>query len=138
MDSFKKRVKDIMQNKGLKQSDLAKMTGIAEATISRYCNGRRTPNIKALVKIAKILNVSTDYLLGIKDDNGKWIPCSERLPEKNKLVLGWYKDNPFSGYTYGIVMKTKMGWVFDYGNRYCSNVAAWMPLPELYKEGEDE
>lgn len=71
MDSFKKRVKDIMQNKGLKQSDLAKMTGIAEATISRYCNGRRTPNIKALVKIAKILNVSTDYLLGIKDDNGK-------------------------------------------------------------------
>ena len=68
----------------------------------------------------------------------KWIPCSERLPEKNKLVLGWYKDNPFSGYTYGIVMKTKMGWVFDYGNRYCSNVAAWMPLPEPYREVTDE
>lgn len=68
----------------------------------------------------------------------KWIPCSERLPEKNKLVLGWYKDNPFSGYTYGIVMKTKMGWVFDYGNRYCSNVAAWMPLPEPFREVTDE
>lgn len=68
----------------------------------------------------------------------KWIPCSERLPEKNKLVLGWYKDNPFSGYTYGIVMKTKMGWVFDYGNRYCSNVAAWMPLPEPYREVTDK
>lgn len=65
----------------------------------------------------------------------KWIPCSERLPEKNKLVLGWYKDrdNPFSGYTYGIVMKTYMGWVFDRGNRYCSSVTAWMPLPEPYK-----
>lgn len=87
MDSFKKRVKDIMQNKGLKQSDLAKMTEIAEATISRYCNGRRTPNIKALVKIAKILNVSTDYLLGIKDDNGKWISCSERLPEDEMNVI---------------------------------------------------
>ena len=75
-----------------------------------------------------------------KDTNipSKWIPCSERLPEKNKLVLGWYKDNPFSGYTYGIVMKTKMGWVFDYGNRYCSNVAAWMPLPEPYREVTDE
>ena len=69
---------------------------------------------------------------------GKWIPCSERLPEKNKLVLGWYKDNPFSGYTYGIVMKTRMGWVFDYGNRYCSSVVAWMPLPEPYKENDDE
>ena len=71
-----------------------------------------------------------------KDTNvlSKWIPCSERLPEKNKLVLGWYKDNPFSGYTYGIVMKTNIGWVCYYGNRYCSSVAAWMPLPEPYKE----
>lgn len=67
---------------------------------------------------------------------GKWILCSERLPRKDKLVLGWYKDNPFSEYTYGIVMRTKMGWVFDYGNRYCSSVAAWMPLPEPYKEEE--
>jgi hypothetical protein len=38
----------------------------------------------------------------------KWIPVTKRLPKKNKLVLGWYKDNPFSGYTYGIVMKTNM------------------------------
>lgn len=67
----------------------------------------------------------------------KWIPCSERLPEKNKPVLGWYKDNPFSGYTHGIVMKTHTGWVFDYGNHYCSSVAAWMPLPEPYKEKAD-
>lgn len=64
----------------------------------------------------------------------RWIPCSERLPEKNKPVLGWYQDNPFSGYTHGIVMKTHMGWVFDYGNKYCSDVAAWMPLPEPYRE----
>ena len=35
-------------------------------------------------------------------------------------------------------MKTNMGWVFDYGNRYCSSVAAWMPLPEPYKENNDE
>lgn len=72
--------------------------------------------------------------------SGKWIPCSERLPENNKLVLGWYKDidNPFSGYKYGIVMKTSLGWVFDYGNRYCSSVAAWMPLPEPYKEDYDD
>ena len=64
----------------------------------------------------------------------KWIPCSERVPEKNKLVLGWYKDNPFSGYTYGIVMRNNCGWVFDYASRYCTTVEAWMPLPEPYRE----
>lgn len=139
MDSFKKRVKDIMQNKGLKQSDLAKMTGITEATISRYCNGRRTPNIKALVKIAKILNVSTDYLLGIKDDNGKWIPCSERLPEKHKDVITTTKHDGFMG-MYGTWMRT--GFIDDYGewNGECigGKVTAWMPLPEPYREVTDE
>lgn len=29
-------------------------------------------------------------------------------------------------------MKTTIGWVFDHGNRYCSSVASWMPLPEPY------
>lgn len=33
----------------------------------------------------------------------RWIPCSERLPEKNVSVLGWYKDNPFARYCPEIV-----------------------------------
>lgn len=75
-----------------------------------------------------------------KDTNvpSKWIPITERLPKKKELVLGWYKDNPFSGYTYGIVMRNNSGWVFDYGNHYCSSVAAWMPLPEQYKGGRED
>ena len=133
MDSFKKRVKDIMQNKGLKQSDLAKMTGITEATISRYCNGRRTPNIKVLVKIAKILNVSTDYLLGIKDDNGKWIPCSERLPQNGTDVIAQFTSGSVTELRYagnGIFQG-----IYDYSTKV---IIAWMPLPEPYREVTDE
>ena len=133
MDNFKKRVKDIMQNKGLKQSDLAKMTGIAEATISRYCNGRRTPNIKALVKIAKILNVSTDYLLGIKDDNGKWIPCSERLPENKMNVIAQFSSGTVTELRYA------GNGIFEGIYKYSTKVViAWMPLPEPYREVTDE
>ena len=63
-----------------------------------------------------------------------WIPAAERLPEKNKEVVGWYKDNPFSPFRYGIVSWNGHGWVFTYAQRYVDAVTYWMPLPEPPKE----
>ena len=59
-----------------------------------------------------------------------WISVEDRLPEKNQAVLGWYKDNPFAGYTYGVVSWSGKGWVFVYAQRYVTNVTHWMPLPK--------
>ena len=64
----------------------------------------------------------------------RWIPVVERLPEKNKEVVGWYKDNPFSPFRYGIVSWNGHGWVFTYAQRYVDAVTYWMPLPEPPKE----
>ena len=66
----------------------------------------------------------------------EWIPVTERLPEKNKEVVGWYKDNPFSPFRYGIVSWNGHGWVFTYAQRYVDAVTYWMPLPEPPKEDE--
>ena len=66
--------------------------------------------------------------------HGEWIPVTERLPEKNKEVVGWYKDNPFSPFRYGIVSWNGHGWVFTYAQRYVDAVTYWMPLPEPPKE----
>ena len=66
MQSFSKRLKDIMESRGVLQADLAKKTEITETTISRYCNGKRIQNIEALVKIAKALDVPTDLLVGLE------------------------------------------------------------------------
>ena len=59
-----------------------------------------------------------------------WISVEDRLPEKSQAVLGWYKDNPFAGYTYGVVSWNGKGWVFVYAQRYVTNVTHWMPLPK--------
>lgn len=64
----------------------------------------------------------------------RWIPCSERLPEKNVSVLGWYKDNPFARYCPEIVSWNGKGWVFVYAQRYVTDVTHWMPLPKPPKE----
>lgn len=64
----------------------------------------------------------------------RWIPVTERLPEKDIEVVGWYKDNPFSPFRYGIVSWNGHGWVFTYAQRYVDDVTHWMPLPEPPKE----
>ena len=49
------------------QRELAQKCGVNESLISRFLSGARLPRIDTLVKMAKALNVSTDYLLGISD-----------------------------------------------------------------------
>jgi transcriptional regulator with XRE-family HTH domain len=72
-----------LENK--KQKELAKELGVTDNTISYFCSGKRTPNISQIVKIAKYLNVSTDYLLGIERGS---------TPEKTALIsaLGLSED----------------------------------------------
>ena len=65
----------------------------------------------------------------------RWIPVTERLPERDVQVLGWYKDNPFSQYRPEVVAWNGNGWVFVYAHRYVTNVTHWMPLPAAPEEG---
>ena len=66
----------------------------------------------------------------------RWIPVTERFPERDVQVLGWYKDNPFSQYRPEVVAWNGNGWVFVYAHRYVTNVTHWMPLPEAPEEGD--
>ena len=65
--------------------------------------------------------------------HGEWIPCSERLPEKNGRYLTSCVSNLTNRYYIDSIF-------FAYGEWDCCNgdVEAWMPLPEPYMEGGDE
>ena len=58
------RIKDLREDKDLRQSDLAKATGIDQRTISNYETGKTNPDSDALIKLADFFNVSIDYLVG--------------------------------------------------------------------------
>lgn len=53
----------LLKEKKIKQRDLAKVIGISEGTVSKYCNGSSEPDYKTLIDIAKFLNVSVDRIL---------------------------------------------------------------------------
>jgi transcriptional regulator with XRE-family HTH domain len=48
----------------IKQSELARKTGITKTTISNYVNAKKMPQLSVVEKIADVLNISVDYLLG--------------------------------------------------------------------------
>lgn len=52
----------------LTQQDLADKLNINRVMITYWENGTRTPQIKDLITLCKILNVSSDYILGMNDN----------------------------------------------------------------------
>ena len=85
-------------------------------------------------KCSRIANGDTDYYESIcafsEQYNNGWIPCSERLPEANQMVLSTEKDSEyvilccyefFEGYGYGF-------------NGSKGNIIAWQPLPQPFHE----
>ena len=61
-----KIIRNILEERNLSQVWLANRIGVTPATLSRWITGENAPaSIGAIVETAKVLNVSTDYLLGI-------------------------------------------------------------------------
>jgi transcriptional regulator with XRE-family HTH domain len=71
---FGERLKYAMMIRCVSCQELARRTFHAESTIVGYRSGRRSPNVAELKVIARILNVSLDYLLGLKDEPEKLYP----------------------------------------------------------------
>lgn len=64
---FSERLKSVLDEKHITQSELSRETGIKRQNIYQYVNNKSVGSIENLVKISKALNVSTDYLLGLSD-----------------------------------------------------------------------
>ena len=61
---FGARLKLFRQALGIKQNELAAKLNISPQALAIYETGRREPNLKNLIAIARALNTSTDSLLG--------------------------------------------------------------------------
>lgn len=72
-----KRLKKLREKSGYLQKFVADKLGIKSNTLSGYENGTRSPDPDMLIALAKLYNVTTDYLLG-KSDNPSLTEKDER------------------------------------------------------------
>lgn len=64
MASFATRLKEMRLGRKLTQGRLAELTGVSLRMYHRWENGESTPYLDTLVKLADVLEVTTDELLG--------------------------------------------------------------------------
>ncbi len=62
-----KRIRDLREDKDWTQQQIADMLFINRRTYAAYENGVNSMTPETLIKIAKIHNVSVDYLLDLTD-----------------------------------------------------------------------
>src|SRR5574344_870185 len=100
-------IKKLRVKRNITQVDLAKIINVKQETISAYESGKAQPSADALIKMANIMNTSTDYLLGrIEDDSPltnfnfkemnpktyKMLNNFIMLKEKQKDDVLWYSE----------------------------------------------
>ena len=67
MRIFQERLRETRLMCQLTQRQMAEKLGISQPSYIRYENGTSEPTMENLVKIADILDVSIDYMLGRKE-----------------------------------------------------------------------
>ncbi|MCL2610606.1 MAG: helix-turn-helix transcriptional regulator [Defluviitaleaceae bacterium] len=67
MEGFKERLKELREEKGLNQTEVAKAVNLTQTTISGYEIGYREPDFQTLKKLCDFFEVSAGYLLGFEE-----------------------------------------------------------------------
>ncbi len=79
VDTFSNRLKSLLCNKNLKQSDLAKQTNLSKQQISQYVNGKFEPKPMAVLNIAQVLNINEFWLMGYD------VPMTNKVLDTNQF-----------------------------------------------------
>lgn len=106
MAKFADRLKEALQIRHMKQSELANITGINKSMISNYLSGRFEPKTENLNKLADALQVNDVWLSGLDLDkeefwekylsdyaHADWMPHrTETLSEEEMDIITAYRD----------------------------------------------
>lgn len=84
MVDFGERLRHLRKRANLSQEQLAHRLSVTKGMVSSYETGMRMPGYAVLGKMARVFNVTTDYLLGL--DNSECLDISG-LTEKQKDIL---------------------------------------------------
>ena len=95
-EEFRYRLERALVVRNIKPSELAKSTGISEATISQYRSGYSKPKDTRLVQIANCLHVDPSWLLGldVPMEGSPAAIASSEMTDEEKSIISAYRKAP--------------------------------------------
>lgn len=99
MAAFAERIKELRQERGYTDKQLADLLGISESTVSMWETGQRSPTKDRMYQIAELFDVSFDYLTGKTGTKNYAKEQSLRLSAYSKYLAlavdrNKYSDSP--------------------------------------------
>ena|GEM_PF-1489857 len=86
-DSFQKNLVALRKSKGISQKDFAQMLNIPVTTLSGYETIGRQPKFETLIKMAEILNISVDKLIGCDIEQKLNLSDRQEIVESSRFRL---------------------------------------------------
>jgi len=98
------RITQLRKQQNLSQEELAKKVGVSRTIVGNYERNENTPSTEVIIKLAKVFNVSVDYLIGegqlsnLDKDVLRRIEDIENLDDDTKKHLFFLIDNVIQNY----------------------------------------
>ena len=111
MESFIKRLLEILEKKSMSASQFAEKIGVQRSSVSHILSGRNKPSLDFIIKITTVFNdISLEWLINGKKSNdlvinkkeplspipiNKNIINNDLIEKEIKEIIFFYKDNSF-------------------------------------------
>lgn len=118
---FHEKLKNLMIELNMTQSDISEKTGVGKSSISQYISGKFEPTEKRKISIAEALNLPSNYF----DENveliqqvGESIRIQKLLPENVAKMMGMDKGTLRKGLQQGVfpwgyaIQTSEKRWVY--------------------------
>ena len=83
------RLRQMREMRGYTQEELSHLLGFGDKEIWRYENSKSEPSGDKVAEIAKYLNTTTDYLLGLSDDPTNQLRHSDLSVIERRAISSW-------------------------------------------------
>ena len=142
--TFGEKLKEVRKKTGLTQEELAELIGISRAAVAKWETDKGLPDIENLKAIARLLDVSIDYLLDDggtidlsvtkkaidleKYGNGKKLSRFKKLDIKERIIREEYPDAEIIRLTLTGIRNTKRETIADQAIGWFALLLGGIPL----------
>lgn len=85
-DSIWSNTSETSQREKVVPVQISRKLGLSASQVANYEMGRRLPSLQILIDMARILGVSTDYLLGVENETKQILDVSDLTSEEISSV----------------------------------------------------